>query len=148
MTTPPEQPQPFDPRNPDPNAPGTGDQPAFGQPALGQPAYGQPAGGYGQPGPGFTPQGQPAWGVGPNSPYGVDPQTGIPYSDKSRIIAGILQLLLGQFGAGRWYTGNYGMAVAQLLTCGGFFVWSFVDGIYMLVGSAKDPEGRPLRPGA
>src|SRR6478609_914189 len=71
MTTPPEQPQPFDPSNPDPNAPGA----AAGQPPV-DPAYGQPAGGqpgYGQQAPtaqpGFTPQGQPAWGVSPSAPY-------------------------------------------------------------------------------
>lgn len=128
MTTPPEQPPVPDPNQPDPN----------------QPGYGQ---GAPQAQPGFTPQGQPAWGVSPNSPYGVDPQTGAPYSDKSRIIGGILQLFLGTFGAGRWYTGSYGMAVAQLLTCGGLGVWALVDGIYMLVGAAKDSQGRPLRPG-
>ena len=98
------------------------------------------------PGYGFTPQGQPAWGAGPQAPYGIDPQTGQAYSDKSRIVAGILQLFLGSFGAGRWYTGSYGMAVAQLLTCGGLGIWALIDAIYMLVGSAKDPLGRPLRP--
>src|SRR4051812_39798409 len=111
MTTPPEQPQPSDQPNPDPAASGAyGQQPV--DPAYGQPAYGQAPGAPGGAQPGFTPQGQPAWGVGPNAPYGVDPQTGVPYSDKSRIIGGILQLIIGWTGAGRWYTGSYGMAVA------------------------------------
>ena len=130
MTTPPEQPQPFDPSNPDPNAPGA----AAGQPPV-DPAYGQPAGG------------QPAYGVSPGAPYGVDPQTGAPYSDKSRVIGALLQFFLGYFGAGRWYTGSYGMAVAQLVTCGGLGFWALGDAIYMLIGNAKDPQGRPLRPG-
>ena len=125
MTTPPEQ-----PFVPDPNQPGPG-------PGAGAP----------QAQPGFTPQGQPAWGVSAEAPYGVDPQTGAPYSDKSRIIGALLQFFLGTFGAGRWYTGSYGMAVAQLLTCGGLGFWAIGDAIYMLVGGAKDPQGRPLRPG-
>jgi len=95
---------------------------------------------------GYTPQGLPAWGAGPGAPYGVDPRTGVPYSDKSRIVGGILQLFLGVVGAGRWYTGSYGMALAQLVTCGGLGVWALVDGVYMLVGEAKDAQGRPLRP--
>ena len=79
----------------------------------------------------------------PGAPYGID-RLGRPYSEKSKIIAGVLQLLLGTFGAGRWYTGHYGIAVAQLLTCGGLGIWSLIDGIVMLVGDPTDPEGRPL----
>ena len=41
--------------------------------------------------------------------------TGQPLSDKSKIVAGILQLFLGGFGAGRFYTGHTGMAVAMIL---------------------------------
>jgi TM2 domain len=80
----------------------------------------------------------------PGAPYGVD-RFGRPYSEKSKIVAGVLQLVLGGFGAGRWYTGHYGIAVAQLLTCGGLGVWALIDGIMMLVGDVTDPQGRPLR---
>ena len=95
-------------------------------------AYGPP--GYGYPYP------YPL----PGAPYGVD-RFGRPYSEKSKIVAGVLQLVLGGFGAGRWYTGHYGIAVAQLLTCGGLGVWALIDGIMMLVGDVTDPQGRPLR---
>ena len=142
MTTPPEPPEqgPIpDPAHPPAAAQA---QPADGQPQYAQPQYGQSQ--FAQPG--FTPEDQPAFGVSAGAPYGVDPATGIPYSDKSRIVAGILQLLVGWTGAGRWYTGSYGIAVAQLLTCGGLGVWALVDGILMLVGNIKDPMGRPLRP--
>ena len=71
--------------------------------------------------------------------------TGRPYSDKSKLVAGLLQILVGGVGAGRWYTGSYGIAVAQLLTCGGCGVWSLIDGILMLMGRVDDVEGRPLR---
>ena len=96
------------------------------------PVYGAP----GYPPPGYGPP-------QPGAPWGVD-QYGRPYSDKSKVVAGVLQILLGGFGAGRWYTGHYGIAVAQLLTCGGLGVWSLIDGILMLVGNVTDPQGRPL----
>ena len=79
----------------------------------------------------------------PGAPFGLD-RYGRPYSDKSKIIAGVLQIVLGGFGTGRWYTGHYGIAVAQLLTCGGLGVWSLIDGIMMLVGEPTDPQGRLL----
>ena len=98
---------------------------------------------------GYPTWGPPPYGVAypypvPGAPYGVD-HYGRPYSEKSKIVAGVLQIVLGAFGTGRWYTGHYGIAVAQLLTCGGFGVWSLIDGIIMLVGDVEDPEHRPLR---
>lgn len=110
-------------------------------PAEGTP----PPTGYGAPPPpgyGVPPYQQPH----PGAPYGVDPVTNLPYSDKSRVVAGVLQLFLGGFGAGRWYTGHKGMAIAQLLTCGGLGIWALIDGIMMLVGRVTDPQGRPLHP--
>jgi len=81
----------------------------------------------------------------PGAPYGIDPYTGIPYSDKSKIVAGLLQLFLGNLGIGRFYTGHTGIAVAQLLTCGGCGIWSLVDAIIILVNGGEDSEGRRLR---
>jgi TM2 domain-containing membrane protein YozV len=60
-------------------------------------------------------------------------------------VAGLLQIFVGSVGAGRWYAGQYGIATAQLLTCGGCGVWALIDGILMLVGKVDDAEGRPLR---
>ena len=130
-----------------PNAPPPGGP--FGQ-GPNNNAYG----GYGPPPPqpGMPmapfPGGPGGPGINPGAPYGVDPVTGIPFSDKSKIIAGLLQLFLGCFGAGRFYTGHTGIAVAQLivgwLTCG---IWPFIDGIMMLMGKVTDAQGRPLRDG-
>ncbi|MDN5747459.1 MAG: DUF1707 domain-containing protein [Pseudonocardia sp.] len=89
---------------------------------------------------------QPA--PGPDAPYGRDPRTGIPYSDRFKVLAGVLQLVL-PFGAGRFYTGHYGIAVAQLLLSlvGIGVLWAFIDGIMILAGHpTTDPHGRPLRP--
>jgi hypothetical protein len=124
------------------------------QPGYPPPGYQQqgPQPGYQQPGyppPGFPPPGYyppPGTYTGdPNAPYGYDPY-GRPYSDKSKIIAGILQLTLGGFGVGRFYLGNVGMGLAQLFTCGGLGVWSLIDGILLLTGNDHtDEHGRILR---
>ncbi|MFF9897690.1 TM2 domain-containing protein [Streptomyces longispororuber] len=80
-----------------------------------------------------------------NAPYGYDP-FGRPYSDKSKIVAGTLSILLGPLGIGRFYTGHTRMAVAQLVTLGGLGVWSLFDGLLMLMSNGKtDAEGRVLR---
>ena len=80
--------------------------------------------------------------------FGVDPW-GRPLSDKSKLVAGLLQLFLGTFGIGRFYLGYNGIAIAQLavslLTCGIGAIWPFVDGILILIGKVPDPSGRPLR---
>jgi len=97
------------------------------------PQYGAQYGGYPPPYPGQ---------------FGVDPW-GRPLSDKSKMVAGLLQIFLGTFGIGRFYLGYNGIAVAQLavslLTCGIGAIWPFVDGILILLGKVDDPSGRPLR---
>jgi TM2 domain-containing membrane protein YozV len=86
-------------------------------------------------------------GHDPEAPYGRDPVTGRPYSDRLKVIAALLQLFL-PFGTGRFYTGHTGIAVAQLVLVvfGVGVVWSFIDGIVLLAGDPTDPDGRPLRP--
>ena len=132
---------------PGPDQPGDGssdDEPTTPyQQGSWQPGYGQqPDYGYQQPGYGY-PQ-----GFNPAAPYGFHPQTGIPYSDKSKIVAGLLQVLL-PLGIGRMYMGHTGMGVAQLLvtivTCGVGAIWPFVDGIIILVNDSKDAQGRMLQ---
>jgi TM2 domain-containing membrane protein YozV len=98
-----------------------------------------------QPAAAPPPVAPPSWD--PAAPYGREPDTGLPYSQRYKVIAGVLQLVL-PFGVGRFYTGHVGRGLAQLLlsplVIG--FVWAFVDGILMLVGRPVDAEGRPLRP--
>jgi len=138
------------------------DQNPYGQNPYGQPndqnPYGQQQPGYGypqqgaQPGYGYPQGGQPAAYAAPGSytgdpaaPYGYDPM-GRPYSDKSKVVAGVLQLFLGGFGVGRFYTGHTGIALGQLFTCGGCGIWALIDGIMLLAGNdATDAQGRVLR---
>ncbi|WP_328915105.1 MULTISPECIES: TM2 domain-containing protein [unclassified Streptomyces] len=121
-----------------------GQQPGYGYPQQGSqpPGYGypqQPAGAY------PPPPGGGAYTGDPNAPYGYDPY-GRPYSEKSKVVAGVLQLLLGGFGVGRFYTGHTGIALGQLFTCGGCGIWALIDGIMLLAGNdQKDAQGRPLR---
>jgi TM2 domain-containing membrane protein YozV len=120
---------------------------------AGSPPQGYPPqqGGYQQPQQGAYPPpgGQP--GFNPAAPYGVHPRSGIPYSDKQKLTAGLLGIFLGGFGVGRFYTGHTGLGVAQLcvslFTCGAGGIWGFIDGIIMLTSDdITDVNGRPLRP--
>ncbi|GIJ22834.1 TM2 domain-containing protein [Micromonospora lutea] len=79
------------------------------------------------------------------------PQPGYPQgvSDKSKIVAGVLQILLGGFGVGRFYMGDTKTGVIQLIvtlvTCGIGSLWGLIDGILILVNGGVDAHGRPLR---
>ncbi|WP_313896027.1 TM2 domain-containing protein [Streptomyces sp. YIM 98790] len=134
-------------------APGQPGQPGYGYPPpVGNnpyqqqpPPQGQPGYGYPQAGSAGYPPQQAAYGYDPNAPYGYDAY-GRPYSSKTKLVAGLLQLLVGGLGAGRFYTGHYGLAVGQLLTCGGLGIWALIDGIYLLVkDGVTDSDGRVLR---
>lgn len=107
--------------------------------------------------PGQVPPGVPAApvmqaaGVGYPQPvqgFGVDGY-GRPLSDKSKTTAGLLSILLGAFGAGRFYLGYTGLGIAQIavvwLTCGIAGIWTTIDGIMMLTGKVPDARGLTLR---
>lgn len=144
-----QYPGPNDEQNPGNNG-GTEPTPPMPPPpppgSYGPPPSGQlppPPGQYGAP-----PSGQyPAYGA-PHAGYGFDPKTGLPFSDKSKLIAGLLQILL-PLGIGRMYMGQTGLGIAQLVvtlvTCGAGALWPFIDGILILVGDPKDEKGLPLR---
>ncbi len=139
---------PEDPNVPPPygETPPPADQPAPTPPPYGQAPPPQP--GYQQPG--YPPSGYPAgpYGASPQAPYGIHPATGLPYSEKSKLVAGLLQIFL-PFGIGRFYLGDTKTGVWQLvvavLTCGIGGLWSFIDGIIILATDSKDPNGLPLR---
>ena len=140
-----------------PNPGGTDQGQQFGPPPGG--GYPPPADGSGQyfgsPPPYAGGQyGGPQYAGGPGfmdpmAPYGRHPVTGEPFSDKQKLTAGLLNILLGAFGAGRFYLNQPGIAVAQIavtwLTCGIGGIWPLIDGIMMLTGSVRDEHGRPLR---
>ena len=121
-----------------------------------RPPYYPPPGQYPTPGqypppPYYPPPGQY---LDPAAPYGRHPLTGEPLSDKSKVVAGLLQLLglLGIVGIGRIYLGYTGLGVAQLIvglvTFGlGAVIWGIIDAVLILTNKVRDLQGRPLRDG-
>ncbi len=72
---------------------------------------------------------------------------------KSKLVAGLLGILLGSFGVHNFYLGYTGKAVAQLLitvlTCGfGAMIssiWGLIEGIMILTGKIDtDGHGNPI----
>lgn len=135
-------------------------------PVSGVPQSYPPVSGVPQP---YPPQPQ-GYGYGaPAGGYEVDPVTGLQFSDKSKLAAGLLQLIPGfcvAFGGiGRIYMGHTAIGIAQLvlglvgwvcvfclwwLVLPPFLIlapwlWSIVDGIIILAGKPLDAQGRPLR---
>jgi TM2 domain/Protein of unknown function (DUF2510) len=76
--------------------------------------------------------------------YGVDAH-GRPLSDKSKLVAGLLQFFLGGFGLGRFYLGYTTIGVLQILTLGGCGFWALIDAVMIITGNVPDSEGRTLR---
>lgn len=84
-----------------------------------------------------------------------------PYSpQKSRVVAGVLGILLGGFGVHRFYLGHVGIGIIQVLmmTVGAVLtfglsaiavgIWGLIEGIMILVGTEsfrRDARGVPLR---
>ncbi|WP_082571427.1 NINE protein [Agromyces sp. Root1464] len=69
-----------------------------------------------------------------------------PYRTTGRtfVATWLFALLLGFWGADRFYLGKIGTAIAKLLTLGGLGVWVLVDLLLVLTGSQRDREGREL----
>ena len=111
-------------------------------------------------------------GYGPaaDGQVGYDPYTGQPLSEKSKIVAGLLQLLpgfmFGLGGIGRIYAGQTALGVTQLVLsvllgwtsfwCGfilfcpffiyfGLWLWFVIDGIMLMAGRPVDGQGRLLK---
>jgi hypothetical protein len=104
----------------------------------------------------------------PTQPYAMSPAPPA-VSDKSKVMAGLLQLVPAFFfafgGLGRLYAGHRGLGVTQLVVtlvgwvsfaCGfvlfvpwlafaGIWAWFVIDGIVLLAGNPVDEHGRPLR---
>lgn len=68
-----------------------------------------------------------------------------PASERRIVPALLFCILLGVFGAHRFYVGRIATGIAQFLTLGGLGIWWLLDLIMLLTESFKDSEGRRLR---
>jgi hypothetical protein len=108
-------------------------------------------------GKGYTGGAAPYYAAG--NPYAASQYSAAPYSpgaadyglsDKSKVAAGILGLLLGAYGVHRFYLGYVGIGLTQIavtiVTCGIGGLWGFIEGIMILAGTFdRDAHGRKLR---
>ena len=62
-------------------------------------------------------------------------------SEKSFVATLVLCVLLGQFGAHRFYVGKIGTGIVMLLTLGGLGIWQLIDIIRIAVQKFKDSNG-------
>ncbi|HYL91044.1 MAG TPA: TM2 domain-containing protein [Burkholderiales bacterium] len=65
-------------------------------------------------------------------------------SEKNGGLMLVLCLLLGIFGAHRFYAGKTRSAVLQLVTLGGLGIWTLVDLLFILFGEFTDAQGRKV----
>lgn len=76
---------------------------------------------------------------GPSFSYDADRSAG-----RTFITTWLFALLLGYWGADRFYLGKVGTAILKLVTLGGLGVWVLVDLLLVLFGAQRDRDGRPL----
>ncbi|WP_052274220.1 TM2 domain-containing protein [Arthrobacter sp. L77] len=161
-----------DPYGDQPHQQGPHQQPPYQQDPYQQGPYQQPSPyqqrpPYPQSGPGQTPYAQTPYGQSgynqgaySQGPYNPNPY-GQPYApQKSRVIAGVLGILLGSLGIHRFYLGFTTIGIIQLLmsTVGAALtfglsaiaagIWGLIEGIMILVGSEqfrRDARGIPLK---
>lgn len=66
-------------------------------------------------------------------------------SRKSKMVALLLCIFLGEFGIHKFYVGKIGMGILYLLTIGLFGIGWFIDIILIACGAFKDEFGLPLK---
>ena len=71
-------------------------------------------------------------------------QTPVMGGSRSWVTTAFLCMFLGWLGVHRFYTGHVVSGIFQLLTFGGFGIWSLIDLIMIYTDSFKDDMGLPL----
>lgn len=74
-------------------------------------------------------------------------QTGqTSWSSKDYVVAVLLSVFLGVFGADRLYLGYTVLGLLKFVTFGGLGIWALIDSLFLCFGLIPDAQGRPLRP--
>ena len=60
---------------------------------------------------------------------------------KSKIVALLLSIFLGELGIDRFYLGYIGLGILKLITFGGFGIWYFIDIILIATEKLKPKDG-------
>jgi TM2 domain-containing membrane protein YozV len=68
-------------------------------------------------------------------------------SEKGFVPALLLCILLGAFGAHRFYVGKPLTAILMIVTFGGLGVWALIDLIVIATGGFKDSKGLKIKSG-
>ena len=63
---------------------------------------------------------------------------------KSKMVALLLSIFLGELGIDRFYLGYIGLGILKLITAGGFGIWWLVDLIMIATGKMKTKDGQEL----
>ena len=63
---------------------------------------------------------------------------------KSKMVALLLSIFLGEQGIDRFYLGYIGLGILKLLTGGGLGIWWLVDLILIATGKMKTKDGQEL----
>lgn len=91
---------------------------------------------------------RPNPGYNPGNPNGYPGGQNTVKSSKSKLVAGLLGIFLGGFGAHNFYLGKTSRAIAQIVvtvvTCGAGSIWGLIEGILCLCGNYTDADGLPL----
>lgn len=80
----------------------------------------------------------------PNAAICVKCGVKLAQTGKDWLVTLLLCIFLGGLGVHRFYTGNIGMGVGQLMTLGGCGIWTLIDFILIVTDAYRDANGAPL----
>lgn len=63
---------------------------------------------------------------------------------KSKLVALLLSIFLGELGIDRFYLGKIGTGILKLITVGGCGIWYLIDIILIATGKMTDKNGNQL----
>lgn len=63
---------------------------------------------------------------------------------KSPTIALILSIVFFYLAVDRFYIGDIGLGLLKLCTCGGLFIWAFID-LFLIIGATRDRNYEKLQ---